>query len=670
MEDGDRTFSRLAQEIDGIAANYSEYAKKSVVETEIEIQKLLLANESDGNKKPLLALQASRLLMSSGEYGQVVSLLDHKDFEKAHGDLRCEIRLYLGHALCRANRKTPYSPEFEKGMALLYMVVASCECGVVNEVPDLRKQKNVKARAHAYLGWAHAQRDGEEFQARNNYQAALALEPDNPYYLADVLGYEIFCTRNQTLAGSMRATILEAIQTCRGHALRDTEMPYACFTAGRLNLLLGSCAAKPEQASSLGYEALGWYARGVQHYLSGEYVVPADVLKDEIRWMKKVNTAVHLPAQYSWSVDLLEIAGVVFRQRAKTQDQGLLQPWKRFDIDKGPVLVIAGGAASMTGEMVKKIKPFILPVLEKFKGTVISGGTAIGVPGCVGDIAAELAAVEKKGFQLLAYVPTLFPEDGRRHDAYEVTKFENFFSPIHILQGWKDVLAAGIDPKKVLLLGFGGGPLSAAEYRIGIALGAEVGVVVGTGGTADEMAADPLWEKPTKFFRLPADWSSVRAFAIKAEERFSEQVLDAMAMEFHKNYVDGSADRLPSNMRPWDKLNDTYKTANREQAKYSVEILEAAGFGVREAKNPTIFKFEESDLDKIELMAEIEHGRWNVERLRDEWRYGAKKDEDLKRHNCIVPWTALPEGIKPYDRNSVKLFPKILAKAGLEIFPL
>lgn len=38
--------------------------------------------------------------------------------------------------------------------------------------------------------------------------------------------------------------------------------------------------------------------------------------------------------------------------------------------------------------------------------------------------------------------------------------------------------------------------------------------------------------------------------------------------------------------RPWSKLDDTYKTANREQARYAVKILESCGFVVRPAANP------------------------------------------------------------------------------------
>lgn len=69
-------------------------------------------------------------------------------------------------------------------------------------------------------------------------------------------------------------------------------------------------------------------------------------------------------------------------------------------------------------------------------------------------------------------------------------------------------------------------------------------------------------------------------------------------------------------------------------------------------------------------MAEMEHGRWNVERLRDGWRFGKPRDDSRQFHDCLVPWKDLPDGedgIKKYDRQSVRKFPDILAQAGLEV---
>ena len=61
----------------------------------------------------------------------------------------------------------------------------------------------------------------------------------------------------------------------------------------------------------------------------------------------------------------------------------------------------------------------------------------------------------------------------------------------------------------------------------------------------------------------------------------------------------------------------------------------------------------------------------NDERLRDGWRPGTPRNDTRKVHNCLVPWQDLTDGedgVKKYDRGSVRKFPEILAKAGLEVY--
>ena len=199
-----------------------------------------------------------------------------------------------------------------------------------------------------------------------------------------------------------------------------------------------------------------------------------------------------------------------------------------------------------------------------------------------------------------------------------------------------------------------------------LGLGASVGVVAGTGGAAAAVPADPLWAGLSNLYPLPFDAATVQAFAVPAEHRFSGTALENMAMSFHSQYVANNTKRLPASMRTWPGLEETFKKANREQAQYAVEILEAAGFGVRESKKPVPCKgFTD---EEVNVMAEMEHGRWNVERLRDGWRGGRPRDDATKIHDCIVPWCALPEDIKDYDRNAVRAFPQILAQAGLEVY--
>ena len=71
---------------------------------------------------------------------------------------------------------------------------------------------------------------------------------------------------------------------------------------------------------------------------------------------------------------------------------------------------------------------------------------------------------------------------------------------------------------------------------------------------------------------------------------------------------------------------------------------------------------------RLRELAEMEHGRWNVERLMQGWRFGEKKDSVKKISPYLVPWEELSEEIKGYDIDGVKNLPKVLKEAGLEVY--
>jgi hypothetical protein len=324
----------------------------------------------------------------------------------------------------------------------------------------------------------------------------------------------------------------------------------------------------------------------------------------------------------------------------------------------------------MPPELLKKIQPMLSNALAQFRGTVISGGTKSGIPGCLGGIAAQLGSQKK--FQLVGYIPSRLAADAPRDERYDkiVVDTEDNFSPSQILKMWEELLEQGVSPKQVTVLGFGGGPITAVEYRIAFAFGATVAAVSETGGASDEILADPIWAKSPGIIALPFDTASIQALATHPTLLPPADVLEKMAQEFHRRYLAGQIKSLPEKLRPWAKLPDTYQTANLEQAKYAVGILRAAGFEVRpitggadaikDFSNP---KFEAD----VRRMAELEHGRWNVERLRDGWRPGQKRDDNEKVHNSLVSWNVLPQEIRKFDYESVYAFPAILELAGLEI---
>jgi hypothetical protein len=511
-------------------------------------------------------------------------------------------------------------------------------------VPHLRKRESLHARALARLGWALAAIPGEEPEARTCFRRAHEHEPANPYYLSAMLGFELHFGNQGGLPASMATTIREAVRTCRAHASSGIELPHAFFTAGRLSLLL-------EQGDA----ALGYYARGIHYCLAGVYCVPPDLLSEAEQWVRGIHFGVKAPPESQRVIDLLALG----RNAAGDGRPAANTPFLP------PVLIIAGGAASLEPPLVEKIRALLKEACGGFRGTIISGGTTSGVPRCIGDVAGELAGEGRKQFRLIAYRPARLPDGVSAHLHYdEHVTVGNDFLPEQILRNWSDLLAAGVKPRDVLLLGFGGGSLSAVEYRIALGLGASVGIVSGTGGAAEKLLADLLWSGLPNLYQVPFDPATVRAFVMPSDHDMDAAAQEEMAKTLHANYVAGSSRRLPANMRPWDKLEETFKKANLEQAHYSVEILEAAGFEATRAGGPPFTGFTDSE---VERMAELEHGRWNVERLRDGWRYGKTRDDSRKIHDCLVSWRELPDDIKRYDRDAVRAFPEILAKAGLAV---
>lgn len=645
MEEGDRNFNVLADDLDGLIANYTAFATREEVQKEIGIQQLIIGNERDDRKKAGLALKLARLFAAMSDHAAVVNLLSPFARSSNAGE-RCELLLELGTSLCHLHREKPASADYLQGKGYLEDSARLCACDELSFVPHLRKRESLHARALSRLGGAVAAIPGEEHEARTCFRLAHEHEPSNPYYLAGMLGFEMRFGHQGALPVSMATTIREAVRMCRAHAAAGIELPYSCFTAGRLCLLLDQ-----------GYEALGYYARGIRYCLAGVYCVPADILTEEAGWVRSIHFGVKPPPESQRVIDLL-ILGRDATGSLPTTGTTRFSP---------PVLILAGGAASLDPKLVDGIRLLLKGACERFRGTIISGGTNSGVPGVIGDVAKELAAEVQKQFRLLSYRPSLLPDGVSAHPHYdEHTAVGSDFLPEQVLRYWSDLLKAGVKPQDVLLLGLGGGALSALEYRIALAFGASVAVVAGTGGEAAKLLADPLWSSLPNVYELPFDSATVRAFVIPSDHDMDPADQEEMAKTFHARYLAGSPKRLPPNMRPWEKLDETFKRANLEQAHYSVEILEAAGFEVRKVDGAAAI-LSDFKVAEVERMAELEHGRWNIERLRDGWRYGRLRDDSRKIHDCLVSWHELPDDIKKYDREAVLAFPEILAKAGLEV---
>lgn len=210
--------------------------------------------------------------------------------------------------------------------------------------------------------------------------------------------------------------------------------------------------------------------------------------------------------------------------------------------------------------MLKRIKPALGQALATVRGEVISGGTMCGIPGCVGEIADELKRSHGKNFELIGYRPEQLPDDAppdKRYDRHVILSGDKGFSPEQVLRMWEDLRKARVSPKQVMLLGFGGGPVAALEYRVAFALGATVAIVQDSGGSADAILKDPIWTSESSLIALPFDEASIQAFTTQPTQAFPPETLEQMAQEFHVRYVESRAGSLPENVRPWPELPPT-----------------------------------------------------------------------------------------------------------------
>lgn len=72
-------------------------------------------------------------------------------------------------------------------------------------------------------------------------------------------------------------------------------------------------------------------------------------------------------------------------------------------------------------------------------------------------------------------------------------------------------------------------------------------------------------------------------------------------------------------------------------------------------------------MELTEKIAENVHEVWAEERLKQGWRYGPARDDEKKETPCLVPYGALPEAEKDYDRQTALSVLKLITAMGYRI---
>jgi len=425
--------------------------------------------EIGASDMPLMEAAAG-VLMTTGRWRETVALL-HPCVELRHGPLLRD----LGVALCQLHRSQPASPEYLEGQRLL---------GIAAAPPN----RDVDALASLAGTWKGV----DDGRAHMLYRRCLDLDPSDPYALGNVLEFEIATSGDLSVLADLRDQVVQASRRCRSQADAGSNLPWAFFDRGKFALLLG----QPSQA--------------MRSYAKAVHLTTADhMLVTSIASLDRLQADGADILGLSWARQLMTLARVVrFRSPASLGELGPVRPIAGVN-EHTQVVMLAGGTDPAFDRWLADHDSSLADGFANFQGVLISGGTGQGVAG----LTASLKASGER-ITALGYLPGRLPEDAnidRRYDELRESSGSGF-SIAESLQAWGDLIASRSGPSTVKLLGLNGGEIAAAEYRVALALGATVGIVIGSGREADDLLEDADWFALPNLVRLEAEAEDIRRF--------------------------------------------------------------------------------------------------------------------------------------------------------------
>lgn len=626
LEDVDQAFERIDAELRTYADGAGSYLTAAQLEQERDLLDTVRQHSPDAD----LAVRSARLSMRLGDWRRAVDVLEPFIEGDAAGDAPVAALTTLGMARCRLHRTA-----------------------APNEIPGAREllERAVEldpADADALRSLAESWTGTDDQRARQLYLRAVELDPADHRALGALLelhsgpGAEIV----RTLA---RPLVAGAMARCRAQARLGVDVPWTLFDLGRFHLL------RDEP-----YEALHAYALGLA--ASTAAYMPEEALAS----LGRLASVLREPPGVDWVRRLL-VAGLAARfpsSASRTAIADLATPG--VALLQAPVVIVAGGTDAAVESRMRAYRDLLEIGLGRFDGTVLSGGTQQGISGVVGAARMRSGA----SFTLIGYLPRDLPVDASPDERYdELRRLPSAtFSPFEPLQNWIDLLAAGVDPGRVRVLGINGGPIAALEYRIAAAMGATVGLVESSGREAARLLADTPWMFTPNIVPLPHDPATVRAFVNGCDPGLDPAVVETLARTAHEVFLRDSA--LATSTDParqdWAHLREDLRESNRSQARHYAALLDLVGCTIAPAGGSP-GRYATFTPEDVERMAVAEHGRWTAERLLAGWRWGPDRDPERRITPYVVAWDQLPPDVQEIDRRVVRRIPEVLAEAGLEV---
>lgn len=546
-----------------------------------------------------------------------------------------------------------------------------------------------------FMGWAIAL-DGQNLDAQvalaetfldenahkalECYEEAFQTAPSDPRVLGGFTQCKIISERNLEFIPMIRPSLEAGIETCQERAKVGVYLPHTYYDIGLFALLL----SRP-------FESLTAYCKAVQ------LTDMVSHIENTLKGVEKILGAIQNKLLEQESIQFEQVRRFLLIAKAgkllarakagrekddadavkSAQDQvedairrclkGLST--KNVPAIEGPVVIVAGGCDEGVEDRIQEFKGLLNKTFEGFAGTIFSGGTTSGISGLVGDLPIS----EKRLIRKIAFLPRSIPAWATRHDGYEFSYTDgSWFSALEPLYNWICLLTSGIDPSNVKLLGINGGKIAGFEFRLALTLGARVGIIRHSGRAASDIFEDEDWNDIPGLLELPNDPQTVEAFVQDLPTSRDLDPLDreTLARQMHEEFRRNQEQRFLTNdpaITDWQHLPPDLKHSNLHAVDHMEEKLRSLGLKMRKVEPVPVSTIKFSE-EQIETMAEMEHGRWNVERLLSGWTLG-ERDVEKKKSPYLVSWAELPDEIREYDRQAVRKIPEILRNLGYEIVP-
>lgn len=345
-------------------------------------------------------------------------------------------------------------------------------------------------------------------------------------------------------------------------------------------------------------------------------------------------------------------------------------------------LYLVGGAASLSTSEVEVAEGILrratlplfgenrAPQVDRSPEMVLSGGTKEGIPGLAGQIwpAARHLVCTSDDALLSDELPRSNTDVIRSG-----VKGHSFEEPILL---WSKILQDHLAPPDIATVVFPGGPITTVEAAIALSLGGPVALI--------DMPNRYHLRQPEpnlNQLRIPADPMTLRVFLElvwppEGDPLDLGRATADLAAAIHKNYrSSASAERLLTDpaLRDWDELPEHLRASNVAQAHHIPSKLLELGLKMERVDDATRQRSGGEHVviseEEILLLAELEHGRWNIERLKGGWKLGPR-DPNLKLSPSLIPWEQLDEATKDYDIRAVEQLPALLDAAGWSVATL